>query len=168
MFGVIRMVTGHRNKLLLGVRFFFQPRYHTTPGRIFQPLLQFFYRIIALLHKEEPTSYTFHTMPPTPARTQHTGPVPPAEALRPARGAQEAAHFPCRSAAVHPSRHRRRPAGHPVRQRSGSLSLAPCCCWRWRSSPGKHSGSWQAADLLRHLLALSEVCSMPSGQRSFR
>ena len=78
MFGVIRMVTGHGNKLLLGVRFFFQPRYHTTPGRIFQPLLQFFYRIIAILHKEEPTSYTFHTMPPTPARTRHTGPVPPA------------------------------------------------------------------------------------------
>ena len=61
MFGVIRMVTGHGNKLLLGVRFFFQPRYHTTPGRIFQPLLQFFYRIIAILHKEELTSYTFHT-----------------------------------------------------------------------------------------------------------
>ena len=58
MFGVIRMVTGHGNKLLLGVRFFFQPRYHTTPGRIFQPLLQFFYRIIAILHKGKPLADT--------------------------------------------------------------------------------------------------------------
>ena len=60
MFGVIRMVTGHGNKLLLGVRFFFQPRYHTTPGRIFQPLLQFFYRIIAILHKDHFLYFPYH------------------------------------------------------------------------------------------------------------
>ena len=143
MFGVIRMVTGHGNKLLLGVRFFFQPRYHTTPGRIFQPLLQFFYRIIAILHKEEPTSYTFHTMPPTPARTRHTGPAPPASSTAASqRGTWQ--RPTSRAVLLQFIHHGTVPpprAGRPVRQTSGRRSCGP-----FRRQNGSSSGRDDTVD----------------------
>ena len=43
LFRVIRMVTGHGNQTPPVKRFALRPRYDTTAGRIFQPLLQNFY-----------------------------------------------------------------------------------------------------------------------------
>ena len=62
LFGVIRMVTGHGNQTPPEIRFAFRPRYDTTDGRIFQPLLQNFYCIFASLHNgRKPVAFSSDT-----------------------------------------------------------------------------------------------------------